>query len=486
MTASHVPAVSEPADKRPITISARISRSPLTTGSSIRPAWASCRPTSSAPRWPSSAPASAGMVAAFELMKMGLKPVIYEAGRIGGRLRSVPFEGAEGIIAELGGMRFPTCSTAFYHYLDQVGLETEPFPNPLAPASPSTVIDLEGQPLYAEKPEDLPQIFQEVAAAWNEALEHGAQFSAMQDAIRARDVRRIKEIWNRLIPIWDDRSFYGFVATSDAFSGGRSATARSSARSASAPAAGIPTSRTRCWRSCASSTPTATRTSAWSWAASSRCRAGCGRCRPTRWRIGRAAPRWRRCMPARRGRASPGSHQPPAAASPSPTAGARPGNFDAVLVTCQTWLLTTHIEVEERLFSQKLWMALDRTRYMQSAKTFVMVDRPFWKDKDPKTGRDVMSMTLSDRLTRGTYLFDNGAGQAGRHLPVLFLDGRRAEAAAAAGREAGEADARRAEAGLSRRRHRQPHHRRSDHGLLGVRPQFPRRLQGRPARPLPL
>ena len=33
-------------------------------------------------------------------------------------------------------------------------------------------------------------------------------------------------------------------------------------------------------------------------------------------------------------------------------------------------------------------MALDRTRYMQSSKTFVMVDRPFWKDKDPATGRD--------------------------------------------------------------------------------------------------
>src|SRR5687768_16681522 len=39
----------------------------------------------------------------------------------------------------------------------------------------------------------------------------------MQAAIRARDVRRIKEIWNRLIPIWDDRTFYGFIATSDAF-----------------------------------------------------------------------------------------------------------------------------------------------------------------------------------------------------------------------------------------------------------------------------
>jgi tryptophan 2-monooxygenase len=60
-----------------------------------------------------------------------------------------------------------------------------------------------------------------------------------------------------------------------------------------------------------------------------------------------------------------------------------------------------------------MWMALDRTRYMQSSKTFVMVDRPFWKDKDPQTGRDVMSMTLTDRLTRGTYLFDNGPDKPG-------------------------------------------------------------------------
>jgi tryptophan 2-monooxygenase len=42
-----------------------------------------------------------------------------------------------------------------------------------------------------------------------------------------------------------------------------------------------------------------------------------------------------------------------------------------------------------------------------------MVDRPFWHDIDPVSGRDVMSMTLSDRMTRGTYLFDNGPGKRG-------------------------------------------------------------------------
>ena len=87
--------------------------------------------------------------------------------------------------------------------------------------------------------------------------------------------------------------------------------------------------------------------------------------------------------------------------------------YGAVLATCQSWLLTTQIDCEETLFSQKLWMALDRTRYMQSSKTFVMVDRPFWKDTDPETGRDLMSMTLTDRLTRGTYLFDNGDDKPG-------------------------------------------------------------------------
>ncbi|EMV9186291.1 FAD-dependent oxidoreductase, partial [Escherichia coli] len=70
-----------------------------------------------------------GLVAAYELMKLGLKPVVYEASKMGGRLRSETFEGADGIIAELGGMRFPVSSTAFYHYVDKLGLQTKPFPN---------------------------------------------------------------------------------------------------------------------------------------------------------------------------------------------------------------------------------------------------------------------------------------------------------------------------------------------------------------------
>ena len=351
----------------------------------------------------------AGLLSAFELMKLGLKPVVYEAGRLGGRLRSVPFEGAEGVIAELGAMRFPVSSTTFYHYLAMAGLETKPFPNPLSPATPSTVIDLEGEPIYVEKPEDLPRIFKEVEAAWNEALEHGAQFSAMQDAMRRRDVAKVKAIWNSLIPIWDERSFYGFVATSDAFAR-RSYRHREIFGQVGFGTGGwdtdFPNSMLEILRVVYTDQD-------------SHQRLVVGGVEQLPRRLWKIAPDHAVHWPS--GTSLDALHG----------GGPRPGvsriarddddgkflitdrwgdtrRFDAVVCTCQTWLMSTTIETEERLFPQKLWMAMDRTHYMQSSKTFVMVDRPFWNSRDAKTGRYVMSQTLSDRLTRGTYLFDNG------------------------------------------------------------------------------
>ena len=67
----------------------------------------------------------AGLVAAYELMDLGLRPVVYEPTRIGGRLRSHQFEGADGVVAELGGMRFPVSGTSFFHYADRVGLASQ-------------------------------------------------------------------------------------------------------------------------------------------------------------------------------------------------------------------------------------------------------------------------------------------------------------------------------------------------------------------------
>jgi len=355
----------------------------------------------------------AGMVAAYELMKLGLRPVIYEAGRIGGRLRSQAFEGASGIIAELGGMRFPVSGTGFYHYVDHLGLASKPFPNPLSPVTPSTVIDLEGQTYYAENQSDLPPLFQEVAEAWREALEETASFTAIQKATGARDVQALKAMWNRLIPIWDDRSFYDFVATAPAFAR-RSFHHREVFGQVGFGTGGwdsdYPNSMLEVLRVVITNCDEDQR---YIEEGVEQVPRGLWKHKPggmVHWPQGTSLERLHSGAPR------PGVTQIARSSAGRIAITDRWGvraEYDAALVACQSWLLTTQLNAEERLFSHKLWMALDRTRYMQSAKTFVMVDRPFWKDKDPHTGRDLMSMTLTDRLTRGTYLFDNGNGRPG-------------------------------------------------------------------------
>ncbi|MFT4563145.1 MAG: monoamine oxidase [Gammaproteobacteria bacterium] len=356
----------------------------------------------------------AGVVAAYELMKMGFKPVIFEADRIGGRLRSHKFDGVDDVFAELGGMRFPRSSTAFYHYVDELGLSTRPFPNPLSAGANSTVIDIGGITSYAETIDDLPPIYREISSAWRAALEDGAQLSAMHQAVREKDVDRIKAIWNPLIQRWDERTFYDFLAQAKAFS---------SLSFRHREIFGQVGFGTGGWDSDFSNTMLEI------------FRVVMTGCEDDQYYILEGAEQVVRRLwahaPSHLMHWSPGTSLQRLHRDVPETAVAKicrsddgrrleitdrrglSRQYDAAIITCQTWLLTTNIEVDESLFSQELWMALDRTRYMQSSKTFVMVDHPFWKMKSSATSRDLMSMTLTDRLTRGTYLFDYGDDRPG-------------------------------------------------------------------------
>jgi len=351
-----------------------------------------------------------GLVAAYELMKLGLCPIIYEAGRIGGRLRSQPFAGPGSPVAELGGMRFPRSASTFNHYADRLGLQRRPFPNPLTGAAGTTVIDLAGVTRLARSIEDLPVEFQEMAFAWNEALQNEACLADLQTAIRQRDAAAIKAIWNPLVHEWDDRTFYDFIASSPAFrklsfrhreifgqvgfgTGGWDSDFRNTMLEI------LRVVVTECddrqdlivggaeqvprglWQA----TPVCVH---WP-AGTSLASLNGGATRSAARRINRHSENTIKITDQYRST----------------------DLYPCVIATCQSWLLTTSIDTDESLFSQEHWMALDRTSYMQSSKTFVMVDRPFWKDINPKTGDPVMSMTLTDRLTRGTYLFDNGDDQ---------------------------------------------------------------------------
>lgn len=349
---------------------------------------------------------AAGIIAGHELMKMGLRPEIYESGRFGGRLQSEVFEGTEDVVAELGGMRFPVSSRAFYHYVDALGMESRPFPNPLTAAAGSTVIDLEGETHFARTLDDLPQLYHEVAAAYRAALEEHADFAALTQAVRDRDVARLKAIWDPIVAAWDERTFYEFVTSSTAFRK-LSFRHREVFGQVGFGTGGwdsdFPNSMLEILRVNLLELDDHQRFIV----------GGVENVLHRLWRHPAACAHWPEGTTlaalnggATLGRATRISRDEGGSLTVTDQWGVT-RRYAAVLVTCQSHLLTTSVSVDEALFDQKLWMALDRTRYMQAAKTFVMVDRPFWNDIGPD-GRPLLSMTLTDRNTRGTYFFDNG------------------------------------------------------------------------------
>ncbi|MFE4539847.1 flavin monoamine oxidase family protein [Streptomyces scopuliridis] len=353
-----------------------------------------------------------GIVAAYELMKMGLKPVVYEADRIGGRLRTVGFEGCDPeLTAEMGAMRFPPSSTALRHYIDLVGLETRPFPNPLAPGTPSTVVDLKGESHYAKTVEDLPPVYREVMDAWTTCLEEGADFSDMNRALRERDVPRIREIWARLVEKLDNQTFYGFLCDSPAFKSFRH---REIFGQVGFGTGGwdtdFPNSILEILRVVYTE-------------ADDHHRSIVGGSQQLPLRLWEDEPRKITYWPAGTSLSSLREGAPlPAVTRLHRTSGnritvtdasGRIRTYRAAIFTAQSWLLLSKIACDDSLFPIDHWTAMERTHYMESSKLFVPVDRPFWldpavDDRGVPTGRDTMSMTLTDRMTRGTYLLDDG------------------------------------------------------------------------------
>ncbi len=349
-----------------------------------------------------------GLVTAYELMKMGLKPVVYEADQLGGRLRTASFEGGDpSLRAEMGAMRFPPSSTALQHYIGLADLETKPFPNPLAPDTPSTVVDLKGESHYARTLEDLPPVYHQVMEAWNACLEEGADFSAMQRAIRDRDVPRIREIWSRLVEKLDNQTFYGFLCDSPAFASFRH---REIFGQVGFGTGGwdtdFPNSILEILRVVYTG-------------ADDDHRGIVGGSQRLPLRLWEREPGKLVHWPQGTSLKSlhPGGTHRPAVTRLHRTAGNRVTLTDAdgdirtyraAVFTAQSWLLLSRIDCDDALLPIDHWTAVERTHYMESSKLFVPVDRPFWLDQDPHTGRDTMSMTLTDRMTRGTYLLDNG------------------------------------------------------------------------------
>lgn len=346
-----------------------------------------------------------GVVTAYELMRMGLRPVVYEAEQIGGRMRSAEFDGHPGTVAEMGAMRFPPSSTALFRYIDGVGLQTVPFPNPLAEATPDTVIDLKGRTVRGRTLDDLPDVFGRVARAWEASLEDGAGVSDLRAAIRARDAGRTAELWHRLVRRYDDKTFYRFLVDSQHM---RSFADRELFGQVGFGTGGWDTDFSNSILEVLRVVATG---------ADEEHRGIAGGCQQLPLRL------WEKAVPD-------AAYWPDGTslAALHPGRKPRPGvtairrthpdrftvtdtdgdiaTYPTVVHTAPVWLLLNTIRTDESLFDAARWSAVERTHYMGSSKVFVLVDRPFWRDAEPTTGHLPMGMTLTDRMPRSSYLLD--------------------------------------------------------------------------------
>ncbi|MBD8507050.1 FAD-dependent oxidoreductase [Hoyosella sp. G463] len=348
----------------------------------------------------------AGVICAHELLKLGARPVVYESAALGGRMRTARFPDSPAPPADLGAMRFPRSSRALFHYIDQAGLRTAPFPNPLAPATPSTVIELGGERHYARTAADLPPLFHEVSRCWEQCL-RAANGDALRAAIAQRDHHAIKDLWNPMVARLDDESFYGFLARAPGFAE-QPFRYREMFGQVGFGTGGwdtdFPNSILEVLRVVLTGADEDHH----------RIVAGADALPRAIWRLplGESA-HW----PAGTSVATvhPGGPRMGARRIHRDARGeiavtdmlGNTASYAAVIVTCQTWLLSARIDCDEGLFHHDLWSAMERSHYMQSSKTFVTVDRPFWRDIHPGTGQHAMSMTLTDRLTRATSLLED-------------------------------------------------------------------------------
>jgi len=152
---------------------------------------------------------AAGLVAAHELLKVGVTPTVFEASeRWGGRLYTRPFTEADGrpaaAFAELGAMRFPPWARVFFHYARAFGLVlSDDFPDP---GLVDTLLHYENKSHFWPARQVVPAEFGEVQRNWEAFI--SPLVRKIQEPWRAGDLAAVQRIWQSYLSRYQAMSFY--------------------------------------------------------------------------------------------------------------------------------------------------------------------------------------------------------------------------------------------------------------------------------------
>lgn len=155
---------------------------------------------------------ASGLCAAYELMKMGLHPVVYESAtypdgspRIGGRLYTYRFPGDPRALAELGAMRIPPVHSMVTYYMDRFGIDySQKFPNPLVVP---THFYFNGKRHFIPAGGELTPEIDKAYQAWNSFI-----LSVIGPLARVwDDPTQRAELWQKYVQKYANKTFYGVL-----------------------------------------------------------------------------------------------------------------------------------------------------------------------------------------------------------------------------------------------------------------------------------
>jgi len=342
----------------------------------------------------------AGLCAAWELMKIGLHPVVYESDinpdgtpRIGGRAYTYRFPGDPNALAELGAMRIPSIHKTIKHYMDLFDIDySQPFPDPL---QVPTTLFFKGKKHYIPVGGALPKPVQKASDAWNRFVD---PLVAQMEKVWNEPLLRHQQ-WQEFVDRFKNKSFFQVLCEQ-----GISRQDISIFGSMGLGTGGFdsmfPISFLEIFRLVVCQWEVDQR----------RISGGVVKIPENFWKKNRSCEHWGQMSlkTLNNGQPRGGVRQIQTTDNPDEKISITDSQgvcqiYDAVIVTCSHRALETNIKVSRNTFSDDVWSAIKSVHMTRSGKVFVRTRQVFWKNGNP---RDTLNCTITDEAIRGTYLFD--------------------------------------------------------------------------------
>ncbi|MBT7050237.1 MAG: FAD-dependent oxidoreductase [Desulfobacula sp.] len=342
----------------------------------------------------------AGLCAAWELMKIGLHPVVYESDktpdgrpRIGGRAYTFRFPGDPKAFAELGAMRIPPVHKTITFYMDLFNIDySKPFPDPLLVP---TTLYFNGQKSYIPLGGLLPGPVQKANEAWQKFID-----PLVKKMVRVwNDPELRNQQWQKFIDRFKNRSFYQVLWEQD-LTRQEISLFGSMGLGTGGFNSMFPVSFLEILR-----------LSVCKWEVDQRIvKGGVDQLPKSFWSNRFSCPHWgdmsvkylNNGEPLGRVKKIHTPDNPDEKIEITDNSGTIRA-YDALIITCSHRALEIGIKVNRNTFSDKVWSAIHNIHMTRSGKVFIRTHQAFWKNHPPAS---TLNCTITDEAIRGTYLFD--------------------------------------------------------------------------------